>query len=91
MLRRIQNNLNSAYICPTSASRKAQQLISQDSALLKSAEQQARREQDRRCGRDRRQSRQAVMLDLRSSYARRKSGRRTREMNRHGLGLDVYV
>jgi len=91
VIRRIQNNLNSAYICPTSASRKAQQLTSQDSAQQKDAEQQTRRDLDRRCGRDRRQTRQAVMLDFRSPHARRKSGRRNREMNHHSIGLDVYV
>lgn len=91
VLRRIQNNLNSAYICPRSASRKAQRLISQESDLLKTAEQQARRDQDRRCGRDRRQSRQNVMLDLRSPHARRRSGRRNQESIRYSTGLDVYV
>ncbi len=91
MLRRIQKNINSAYISPMSASRKAQRLTSQNAPILKNTEQQARRDQDRRCGRDRRQSRQAVILDLRSPYARRKSGRRTQEMNRHSIGIDVYA
>ncbi len=91
MLRRIRKNFNSAYISPMSASRKAQQLTSYESAQLNNTEQQPRREHDRRCGRDRRQSRQAVMLDLRSPYARRKNGRRDKEMKYHSIGLDVYV
>jgi len=91
VLRKIHNNINSAYISPMSATRKAQQLTSQDSALISKTEQRVRREYDRRCGRDRRQSRQAVILDLRSAYARRKSGRRTQESHYQSIGIDVYA
>jgi len=91
VLRRIQSNLNSAYICPQSASKKAQSLISHDSEPLKNTEHQARRDLDRRCGRDRRQVRQNIMLDLRNPYARRKSGRRIQEAVSHLKTLDIYV
>jgi len=91
MLRKIQSNLNSAYICPQSASKKAQSLISQESELLKNAEHQARRDKDRRCGRDRREARQNIILDLRNPYARRKTGRRIQEALSHLKTLDIYV
>jgi len=53
--------------------------------------QPIRREIDRRCGRDRRQSNCAILLNLRSPHARRLNSRRDLESENSHSGIDTYV
>ena len=91
MLRRIQTNFNSAYVTPTAISKKVQQFTTQKSAPVQDRAEQARRDHDRRCNRDRRQQRQAILMDLRSPYTRRKIGRRSEENTKSATGIDIYA
>lgn len=58
--------------------------------------QAARRQQDRRCGVDRRRQQQPVLLDTRSPHARRQQSRRLNPNRMSGedndiTGIDVYA
>ena len=85
----INGSFVSAYVKPTMVERTVQQLIPNPNSNL--AGNSPRRELDRRCGRDRRQQNQAVLIDLRSPYTRRKNYRRDSENNRAPSGIDTYA
>jgi hypothetical protein len=56
-----------------------------------SSKRPVRRQQDRRCGRDRRQQQRNVLVDLRSPHARRKQSRRDLENDTSIKGIDTYA
>ena len=89
VIRQIKGRFVSAYVKPKMVARTVKQLMpgTQSDQLKYNA---ARREIDRRCGRDRRQQDQAILINLRTSHARRKNGRRGSEDNTvHGI--DIYA
>ena len=89
VIRQIKGRFVSAYVKPKMVARTVKQLMpdAQSDQLKYNA---ARRAIDRRCGRDRRQQDQAILINLRTSHARRKNGRRGSEDNTvHGI--DIYA
>jgi hypothetical protein len=89
-IRRIRGSFISEYVKPRIIERTVEQLIPTIQPG-KQAKQSARRELDRRCGRDRRQQKQDVLLDLRSPHARRKQSRRDWEDDNSLTGIDTYA
>ena len=89
-LRRIRGNFLSEYVKPRIVERTVERLIS-SAPSQKRMSQGVRRELDRRCGRDRRQIKQEVLLDLRSPHARRKESRRNWENDTSLKGIDTYA
>lgn len=90
ILRRIRGSFISDYVKPDMVERTVAQLIP-TAPIRKSTSQPVRRELDRRCGRDRRQQNQDVLLELRSPRARRKQSRRDFESDSSIKGIDTYV
>ena len=89
-IRQINGGFISAYVKPKMVERTVQQLIP-NSQNNQFGDKPPRRELDRRCGRDRRRQNQAILLDLRSPYARRKNYRRDSENNGALSGIDTYA
>ena len=74
-IRRLRGSFVSCYVKPSLVERTVEQLIPASKTRKLQVKQPVRRELERRCGRDRRQQQQAVLLDLRSPHARRKTSR----------------
>ncbi|MGD8782955.1 MAG: hypothetical protein PVF28_04725 [Thioalkalispiraceae bacterium] len=89
-IRRLRGSFVSCYVKPSLVERTVEQLIPA-SKTRKQVKQPVRRELERRCGRDRRQQQQAVLLDLRSPHARRKTSRRTFGEQSGIEGIDTFA
>lgn len=95
-LRQLSSHFDPVYIKPANLSR-AVTLLRAPTPDTSGSEQQLppRREQDRRCGIDRRRQQHPILLDTRSTHARRKQHRR-RQLDsfiyeESVVGIDVYV
>ena len=86
----IKRTLVSKYV-KSKAVASTVQLLTPSAQRPAAETQPVRREIDRRCGRDRRQSNCATLLNLRSAHARRKTGRRGCEARNTTSGIDTYT
>lgn len=85
-IRRITGKIVSTYVKPVAV----KQLVSTAQANGQN-KKPARRQIDRRCGRDRRQQQHPIIIDLRSSHARRLNSRRDYEGMNDNAGIDTYA
>lgn len=96
-LRRLGSHFDPVYIKPATLSRAVSLLATSSIEVSVGVQQQPspRREQDRRCGVERRSHQRPVILDTRSPHARRQQGRRRRhdvqQEDDPGLGIDVFA
>ena len=97
-LRQLSSHFDPVYVKPSNLSRAIRQWRMTPSPAYTPNEQQRppRREQDRRCGVERRARQVATLLDTRSPHARRKqNSRRQQDGAMHyaesGAGIDVYA
>lgn len=91
MLKQLQHTIDSTYLSVERIRLKAQQLKVERTEPDHKQRHQSRRALDRRCGRDRRQQDRAILLDLRSPYARRRAGRRNEEKSAGKTAIDVFA
>ncbi len=89
-IRRITGKIVSTYVKPIAVKRVVKQLVSTAQANGQN-KRPVRRQIDRRCGRDRRQQQHPIIIDLRSSYARRLNSRRDYEDMNDNAGIDTYA
>lgn len=90
-IRRIGQHFDAYQIQPRQAITRAEALLQNANSSSSQSGYHKRRELDRRCHRDRRQTQQRVLLDLRSPYSRRTTGRRSSESGQTMIGIDVYA
>lgn len=97
-LRQLSNHFDPVYIKPDNLSRTLSSWRINPNTLAHNEAQQypPRREQDRRCGIDRRRTQAATLLDTRSPHARRKQNSRRQQDNSYYFedstaGIDVYA
>lgn len=89
LMRLIANQFNLVYLKPSVMVRAISELA--PGTHHSQADQQQRRvNENRRCGLDRRQTKRHVMVNMRSSYSRRKHSSR-RDMEDNAIGIDVYA
>lgn len=91
IISQIKGAFISKYVKPTAVAARTVQRLSPNTQSPRQQDQPVRREIDRRCGRDRRQSAHAILINLRSAHARRMNGRRDSEGTDHNSGIDIYA
>jgi hypothetical protein len=97
-LRQLSSHFDPVYIKPTNLSRTVSLWRTSTNSLSDNGAQQypPRRDQDRRCGIERRSRKAATLLDTRSPHARRKLNSRRQVDDSHcfedsAAGIDVYA
>ena len=97
-LRQLSSHFDPVYVKPSNLSRVVRQWRVNTSTAYTPNEQQLppRREQDRRCGIDRRARQAATLLNTRSPHARRKHNSRRQQDSaiypeEFAAGIDVYA
>jgi len=90
IIRRITSNIVSTYVKPVAVKQVVKQLVT-TTQVYGQKQQPIRRQIDRRCGRDRRQQQRPILIDLRSSYARRVNCRRDSETHTQQASIDTYA
>lgn len=95
-LRQLSSHFDPVYIKPANLSRVVSLWrTNQITVPAEPRQQPSRREQDRRCGIDRRHRQLPTLLDTRSPHARRKQSYRRQQDNymdeESGAGIDVYA
>lgn len=96
-LRQLSNHFDPVYIKPGNLAKALRQWQPTSASACAGEEQQLppRRDQDRRCGIERRRRQVAVLLDTRTPHARRKVAMRRRYDGHHEqetrAGIDVYA
>jgi hypothetical protein len=99
-LRQLSSHFDPVYLKPSNLQRVVQQWRTSPAPAYTPDEQQRppRRQQDRRCGIERRSRQLPTLLDTRSPHARRKQNSRrladgtfSLEGAGAGVGIDVYV
>ena len=95
-LRQLSSHFDPVYIKPANLAKAVRQLQTTVNTNCALPEEQlpARRDQDRRCGIERRRRQLPVLLDTRTSQARRKVSARRQGDTYAGdirVGIDIYV
>jgi hypothetical protein len=94
-LRQLSSHFDLVYLKPANLSRAITVLSTNPPAQqLPEQQQLVRRQQDRRCGIDRRSQQRPILLDTRSPHSRRKQRRRQQDAPLHEesrAGIDVYA
>lgn len=96
-LQRLSSYFDSAYVKPSNLNRAVNLLATSGAEVSVGDRQQSspRRQQDRRCGVERRSRQRPIILDTRSPHARRQQSRRRQQdiqmEEDTGVGIDVFA